>query len=325
MILFLAVLMVLAAALVVYSTRMPGRSHRGALPPLTEEEAALERRLAAHVAHLARTIGERHFARPEGLEEAVRYLQAAFAGLGYETRVHEFEAWGATFHNVEVELPGGERADEIVVVGAHYDTVRGTPGADDNASGVAALIEVARLLRGSAPARTVRFVALANEEPPFFRGPDMGSYRYARRCRERGEEVAAMFALESLGYYDDVPGSQRYPPPLGLLYPDRGDFIAFVGNLRSARLVRQAIGAFRQGTPFPSEGIAAPPLVPGVGFSDQRSFWVHGYPALMITDVPLYRNPHYHRATDTPEQVDTARLARVTGGIARVVAHVAGG
>jgi Zn-dependent M28 family amino/carboxypeptidase len=307
----------------VLSIFMPGRSHRGELPPLSADEKDLAERLRTHVEELAGHIGERHTGRPGALRDAADYVRAALGGLGLETGSQAYKAGGMTVENIDAEIRGGAKAREIVVVGAHYDTVPGSPGADDNASGVAALIEIGRAIRNRTEGLGVRLAAFVNEEPPFFHTEDMGSFRYAARCRERGERVAGMFCLESMGYYSDAPGSQEYPPLFRLLYPDRGNFIAFVGNTASRSLVRDSIHTFRRTTAFPSEGIAAPSLVTGVDFSDQWGFWEHGYPAVMITDTPIFRNPHYHGPSDTPEHVDYGRLARVTGGLARVVRHAA--
>jgi Zn-dependent M28 family amino/carboxypeptidase len=215
--------------------------------------------------------------------------------------------------NIEAELPG--RSAELVVVGAHYDSVSGSPGANDNGSGVAAALELARLMRDSRPERTVRFVWFVNEEPPFFTGEDMGSRRYVRVLKESGARVAAMFSLETIGYYDDRPRSQRYPPLIAALYPDTGNFIAFVANLASRGVLREALGAFRRHARFPSEGAAMPAFVPGVDWSDHASFWEAGYPALMVTDTAPYRYPHYHLASDTPDKLDYERLARVVTGL----------
>ncbi len=208
-----------------------------------------------------------------------------------------------------------------IVVGAHYDTVPGSPGADDNASGVAVLIELAALLKGET--LPIRFVAFANEEMPYFQGPEMGSWTWARRARERGEPIRAMYSLEMLGYYRDAPGSQRYPPPLGLFYPDRADFIAFVGDLGARSLVRDSIRLFREKSMFPSEGVAAPAFIPGVTWSDHWSFRSHGFPAIMITDTAFNRYPHYHLPSDTPDKLDYERMARVTLGLAAMLKDLA--
>ena len=287
---------------------MPGRSHAGALPPLSAEGKALAERLRKHVVELSKD------QRNLDLETAARYIEAA---LGANAASHHFESAGRKVRNIEV--PCSQRS--YVVVGAHYDTVPGSPGADDNASGVAALIELGGLLgRDGLP---IRFVAFANEEPPHFMGPDMGSWSWARRAKERGETVRAMFSLEMLGYYSDAPGSQRYPPPLGFFFPDRADFIAFVGDLGARKLVRTAIASFRRNVKFPSEGLAAPSFIPGVSWSDHWSFRDHGFPAIMVTDTAFYRYAHYHLPSDTAEKLDYERLARVTLGLAGVLRELA--
>ncbi|MEA3275961.1 MAG: M28 family peptidase, partial [Pseudomonadota bacterium] len=199
----------------------------------------------------------------------------------------------------------------------------GSPGANDNGSGVAAVLELARLLAGRALARTVRFVAFVNEEPPFSYTPEMGSLVHARAARDRGDRIQAMLSLETIGHYSDRPGSQRYPYPLSLFYPDTADFIGFVGNLGSRQLVRSAVQSFRRHAFFPSEGAAVPAWVKGVGWSDHWSFWQAGYPAIMVTDTAFFRYAHYHSAGDTPEKIDYARTARVVEGLASVIADFA--
>jgi peptidase M28-like protein len=299
--------------------RMPGRSHTGASPPLTAEEQELERRLAEHVRALAGEIGERSMTRPGSLEAAARYLERQLREHGYAVESQEVAPPSA--RNLAAELRGGARAEEIVIAGAHYDSVFGSPGANDNASGTAAVLELARLFKGRGLQRTLRFVLFVNEEPPYFLGDAMGSRRYAARSKERGENVTAMLSLETIGYYSDAEGSQKYPAPFSLFYPSRGDFIGFVGNLGSASLVRRCVGAFREGTRFPSEGLAAPEFVPGIGWSDHSSFWEQGYPAVMVTDTAPFRYPDYHLGSDTPDKLRYDRMARVVLGLARVVEH----
>jgi Zn-dependent M28 family amino/carboxypeptidase len=302
---------------------MPGRSHRGPLPALTEAERVLQDRLRGHVEEFAGRIGERSLRRPRALEAAARYVEEALSAAGLEPRPEPFTVNGEAVRNVVAETRGGADA-EIVLLGAHYDTVAGCPGADDNATGVAALIEIARACAGRPLPRAVRFVGFVNEEPPFFQTAAMGSLRHARAARERRERIVAMLSLETIGYYADIAGSQEYPFPLGTFYPDRGDFLAFVGNLRSARLVRRAVASFRRHAAFPSEGLAAPEFLPGVGWSDQWAFWQAGYPAAMVTDTAPFRYPHYHLASDTADRIDGERLARVVAGLGRVTLDLAG-
>ena len=306
-----------------FMTGMPGSSWSGPLPPLTEKQQLIHDNLKHHVATLAGRIGERNVWRPRSMEAAAGYIRTTFEEAGYVVNVQSFTSRGLSVNNLEAVLPGHGAADEIIVVGAHYDSVAGSPGADDNASGVAALLELARLLAGKTLPRSVRFVAFANEEAPFFYGDEMGSNRYAARAQAQGERIEAMLSLETLGYYTEQPGSQRYPFPFSLFYPDTGNFIGFVGNFSSRALVRRAIGAFRAATSFPSEGVAAPSGMEGVHWSDHWSFWQAGYPAIMVTDTALFRYPHYHAATDTPEQLDYTGLARVTGGLAEVIGALA--
>ena len=285
----------------------------------------LETRLKEHVAVLAGDIGERHVGRPDALHAAEAFVAGALAAHGRHVARQTYTAGGVPSSNLEVTVPGTSRASEIVLVGAHYDTVPGSPGADDNASGVAALIEIARILRGARFARTVKLVAFVNEEPPFFLSGEMGSSVYARDARRRGDDIRAMLSLEMLGCYRDGHGSQAYPPFLRFFYPEAGNFIAFVSNLRSRRLLQEVTRAFRRVCDFPAERLASPAIVPGVSWSDQRSFWREGYPGVMVTDTAFYRYPHYHLASDTPDRVDYARMARVVAGLAQTVQALAAG
>jgi hypothetical protein len=304
--------------------RMPGKSFRGPLPPLTAEQVSLRDELRRHVEKLAGEIGERNAGyKPKSLAVAADYLESTFADAGFKVERQTFEAEREQCHNLIVEIPGGTKPEEIVVIGAHYDSVIGAPGADDNASGTAALLALVKLPRLQKPARTLRFVAFVNEEPPFFMTERMGSLVYARRCRARGEKVVAMLSLESLGYYSTDKGSQKYPFPVGLFYPSRGDFVAFVGRTSDAALVRRCVKTFREQAQFPSEGGALPGALPGIGWSDHWAFWQAGYPALMATDTAPFRSPHYHTADDTPDKLDYDRFARAVDGLGKVVADLA--
>ena len=304
---------------------MPGHSYVGMPPPLSTAEIALRDHLRQHVQILAGAIGERHIWRPAALEQAVRHIEATWYGQGYKVARQPFAVNGQTVYNLEAELPGDSRRDEIVLVGAHYDPVPGSPGANDNTTGTAAVLEMARLLGGQRLPRTVRFVAFVNEEAPFFQHDAMGSWLYARRSRARGEQIVAMLSIETIGYYSDAVGSQHYPFPFGLFYPRTGNFVGFVGNIASRTLVRRSIAAFRRHTAFPSEGVAAPGWMTGIGWSDHWAFWQEGYPALMVTDTALFRYAPYHTRADTPEQISYDRMARVVAGLARVVTALAGG
>ena len=319
----LAVIPLVILAVSWFVTGMPGSSWSGPVPPLSDKEQLIHDNLKRHVTELAGRVGERNVWRPEAMTAAAGYIRKTLEDSGYEVNAQSFSSRGQTVNNLEAVLSGHAAADEIIVVGAHYDSVAGSPGADDNASGVAALLELARLLAGTTLPRTVRFVAFANEEAPFFYGDEMGSKLYAARAHAQGEHVEAMLSLETMGYFTDQPGSQRYPFPFSYLYPDTGNFIGFVGNFSSRTLVRQAVGTFRASTAFPSEGVAAPSGMEGIHWSDHWSFWQAGYPAIMVTDTAPFRYPHYHDETDMPEQLDYTGLARVTGGLAEVVGVLA--
>lgn len=300
----------------------PGQSYSGPLAPLDEHESALAKSLKSDVEKLAGEIGERSMSRYAKLIEAAAFIEKSLRAAGFQVNRQSYEVKGRTAANLEVEIAGAKAPTEIVVVGAHYDSAAGAPGANDNGSGVAALLALARKFAGTPTGRTLRFVAFANEEPPHFQEPSMGSLRYARRGKERKENVVAMLSLETIGYYTDAPDSQHYPPPLGLLYPSTGNFIAFVANPESDTLVREAAASFRKHAKFPSQWGVAPAMMPGVGWSDHWSFWQQGYQAIMVTDTALFRYPHYHLKTDTPDKLDYSRMARVVAGLEHVVADL---
>jgi Zn-dependent M28 family amino/carboxypeptidase len=303
---------------VVYMIGMPLRSYSGDFGPASAQEIELSRQLREHVSILAAT--ERNIWRKQSLDQVANFLEKTLSGIGFEVNEQTFDSRGERVKNLEVEIRGG---DDIVVIGAHYDSVFNSPGANDNASGVAALLELSRMLKDSRPKQTLRFVAFVNEEAPFFASGEMGSQLYAARARVRGEKIVAMLSLETIGYYSDKPGSQRYPAPLHFFYPSEGNFIAFVGDVASRSLVRRAIRTFRTAARFPSEGAALPRWIPGVSWSDHASFWQHGYPAIMVTDTAPYRYPHYHTAADTADRLDYQRMARAVLGLRDVITDLA--
>jgi Zn-dependent M28 family amino/carboxypeptidase len=275
------------------------------------------------VEKLAGEIGERTFYRPEQLNAAADYVETTLAEGGRNVTRQSYKVVGELCHNLEIEIPGSSRRDEIVLIGAHYDSVVGSPGADDNASGVAALLALANSPALQKPARTLRFVGFVNEEPPSFQTEEMGSLVHARSCRERGDNIVLMLSLESLGYYSTDKGSQKYPFPIGWFYPSCGDFVGFVGRTKDAKRVRQCVKTFRQNAQFPSEGAALPGWLPGIGWSDHWAFWQAGYPALMVTDTAIFRSPHYHLESDTPDKLDYDRFARVVQGVGKVIETLA--
>jgi len=278
------------------------------------KELKLQEELEEHVRYLAGKIGERNYQSYHNLQRTISYICEYWARVGYQVQAQHYEVDGRQFTNLWVEIEGSTRPQEIVVVGAHYDSVVGTPGADDNASAVAGLLALSGRAHGKRGECTLRFVAFANEEPPFFMSPTMGSLVYARGCQARGDDIQAMVCLEMLGYY-----CEKQPETLGLL-PERGDFIALVGNPQSEELVKRAARAFHQTVKFPLQA-AAPctNLVPYASFSDHWSFWQCGYPAFMVTDTGPMRNPHYHLPSDLPETLDYERMTMVVFGVEGVL------
>lgn len=318
----LAVAAAAVAAFGIYCMRMPGATHQGELPPADAALLELRDRLRAHVQALAGDIGERNHDNRARLELAADYVAQQFDAMGYLAATDVFGP--AQFRNFIVDLYGRELREQVIVVGAHYDSAWLTPGADDNASGVAGLLEIARALKDRPLRRSVRFIAFANEEEPFFGGDEMGSMVAARRSSDRGEQITGMFSLEMIGFYSDQWRSQYYPRPVRRFYPRVGNFIAFVGNLRSREFLHAVVGEFRSAAAFPSEGLAAPEwLVPDIRRSDNYSYWRHGYPAIMVTDTSNFRNYNYHNAGDLPDTLDYERMARVVSGLAATVAALA--
>ena len=320
------VVAVIAVAGARYLTAVPGESHQGTLPPSSEAEKTTAARLLTHIRAIASK--PHNIDHYDELEKSARYIEETLTALGYQPVPQIYEVEGRAVRNIEavIEPSRPDAGTKTIVVGAHYDSYDDTPGANDNGSGTAAVIELARLLADlrNTGNKRIRLVLFVNEEPPYFQTPDMGSYRYAKLLAERRESVIGMISLETLGCFLDYPGSQKYPPPLGLLYPSKGDFIAFVAMTGSRDLMQSLIGSFRRHTQFPSVGGVAPGFVPGIDWSDHWSFEEFRYPAVMITDTAYFRYPHYHKVTDTPDKVDVDKLARITHGVERVIREMAG-
>jgi Zn-dependent M28 family amino/carboxypeptidase len=289
----------------------------------------LSQRLYRHVDMLAGLIGPRHEAKPSTLEATQAYLHRQF--LERDEAV-DLESFPSLNHRQAVNLvasrPGQKKPEQIVILGAHYDTVSTTPGADDNASAVAMLLEVSRLLKGVPAKQTLRLVLFANEEPPHFHTDTMGSQYHARQCRERGDRVKAMICLEMVGYYSDAPGSQDYPMPLSpiakKLFGHRGNFITVVSNFKSAKLLWPFRRGFKSAVKFPCVTLALPEAIHDIRLSDHGSFWDQKYPAVMVTDTSFHRNPHYHQPSDTPDTLNYPAMAKVTIGVAGAVAKLCG-
>lgn len=287
-------------------------------------------RLRAHVQHLSEALYPRSFDQPLKLAAAAAYIRAAFVTTGAEVRTQEVWVDGERFENVIARF--GPKSGSLLVVGAHYDShgdqrevpadphahsrETHTPGADDNASGVAGLLELARLLATNPPRQAVELVAYTLEEPPNFRTEHMGSAWHAKAVRQDAQSVELMISLEMIGYFSDVEGSQTYPlPGMKLFYPSTGDFIALVSRPRDWAPTRRLKAAMAGANDLPVRSINAPPTVPGVDYSDHRSYWAVGIPAIMVTDTAFMRNLEYHRAGDTADRLDYSRMAQAVQGV----------
>jgi Zn-dependent M28 family amino/carboxypeptidase len=276
-----------------------------------------------HINALAAEIGERNVFRPHALAAAASYIGATWRGQGYEVASQFYSVRRVQCANLEATRLGATRPDQILIIGAHYDTVPGSPGANDNASGVAGLLELAASFSRIVPAMTVRFVAFVNEEPPFFMTDRQGSAVYAKAARDRGDDIRLMVSLETIGYFCRELGSQRYPPLFRWFYPNRGNFLALISNFRSLAITRQVACSFRRHSDLPVEHAAVPSFVPGVSWSDHRSFWQCGFRALMATDTAFYRYPYYHTADDTPDKLSYPELSRAIEGLHLALADFA--
>jgi Zn-dependent M28 family amino/carboxypeptidase len=301
---------------------MPGISYSGSIK-LNVEEKKLSKRLHQHILVLAGIIGERNLTRSAALERSAQYIERQFRNMGYSVKLQTYSTGGKQVRNIIAEIKGHREPQSILIVGAHYDSIEGSPGANDNASGVAAMLELARMLAKKAPASSIRFVAFVNEEPPYFKTPDMGSRVYVDRMQSKSIRIVGMLSLETMGYYRSGKKTQHYPFPFNYFYPQRGNFIAFVGNLHSRDFLHRSLSLFRQHTQFPSEGVAAPAWIPGIDWSDHGSFWQKAYPALMVTDTALFRYPHYHSDKDLPQYINFDYLARVVTGLNVVILELA--
>jgi Peptidase family M28 len=317
-----------------FGMRMPGKNVSKA-GPLSSDEVALREELRADVQKLAGEIGERNMWHYAQLNAAADFIEDSFSRAELRTRRDSYDMRGQTCHNIEAEIPGVQATpvsslpagasakagpQPIIIIGAHYDSVFGSPGANDNGTGAAATLALARRFATAKPKHTLRFVAFVNEEPPYFLSGEMGSLVYARRCKERGDKISAMISLETIGYFSDAPDSQTYPSPgLGVFYPKVGNFIGFVSNVKSRALLRRVIMLFRKHANIPSEGASLPAFIPGVSWSDQWSFWQHGYPAIMVTDTAPFRYPYYHSSSDTPDKLDYDRFTLVVSGMEKVI------
>jgi Zn-dependent M28 family amino/carboxypeptidase len=282
--------------------------------------------LFEHVEQLSVKIGSRSVFEYENLTAAKEYILSRLRGIGYAPELQNFSYQDRIFSNVVLTLPGKTQPEKIVLIGAHYDTVAGTPGADDNASAVAILLEMSRLLKDYSPDTTLRLVFFTLEEPPIFRTEFMGSAIHAQGALNKKENIIAMLSLEMLGYYSDQERGQSFPFPfMSLMYSTTPDFIAVVGNLSSRRLVKQVENSIRKSGGIPVETLTTFSLVPGVDFSDHNSFWKRGYTAVMITDTAFYRNPNYHSPDDRIETLDFHKMSALLEALVQTAKDLTSG
>ena len=285
--------------------------------------ASSEQALYGHVHALSVVIGSRSIWEYKKLQEAEQYIRTFLEGEGIPFSLQGYDHEGNRYNNIVVTLEGESRRDESVVIGSHYDTVYGTPGADDNASAVAVLLELCRTLKDYRPDRTLKMIFFVLEEPPSFRTPAMGSTVYAMQARDRGENIVGMISLEMVGYFNEAEGTQAFPVPgLQWLFPDRGDFIGVVGNVHSRELTLAVAESLKAGSAIPVEHFVALPFIPGIGSSDHGSFWKMGFRAVMVTDTAFYRNPNYHSPEDTIETLRFDKMSQIVRGLVHVVEYL---
>jgi hypothetical protein len=307
-------------ALLGYMTWMPAPDFEGDEKEIEFESSGLEERLRGHVVRLSESRPGRNIIATDNLTPARNYIAKQFSDIGFNPRYQSYDIEGDEYSNIIVDIPSPVKGAPVLIVGAHYDSVENSPGANDNASGVAAIIEIGRYFSIHQPLHNhLRLIAFANEEPPFFHTDEMGSLVYAKTLSIRNETVLGMISLETIGYYTDAKGSQKYPRVFDLIYSDQGNFLSFVGNFQSRNLLTSSIALFRKQSKVPSQGVVSPAFVPGVGWSDHWSFWKVGLNAIMVTDTALYRYQHYHESTDTPEKLNYQYYAKVVFGLNKVI------
>lgn len=283
------------------------------------QPAADTARLRRHLTYLTTTPQPRNYRHPAVLDSVAAYIGRHLAAAGARTEQQPYRVQGQTYRNVIGSF--GPAEGPRLIIGAHYDVCGEQPGADDNGTGVAALLELARLL-GQQPALPYRvdLVAYTLEEPPFFRTPNMGSYVHAASLHAAGVPVRGMVALEMLGYYDDSRGSQRYPIwPLKFIYGSRGNYVTVAQKFGNGRFGRQFARRYKAAAGLPVKRFKAPAWLPGIDFSDHLNYWKFGYSALLLTDTAFYRNQQYHEAGDTVGRLDMRRLGLAVDAVRAVL------
>jgi Zn-dependent M28 family amino/carboxypeptidase len=319
---------VVVLAGIVWVTVQPWVSAIPSAPPVVDAA-----RLEAHVKKLSEDFYPRSFDQAKNLDAAADYIRDEFRAAGGVVSEQQYDVNGRQFRNIIARFgsAGPDGTAPLTVIGAHYDShgdlsqgtvprETHTPGADDNASGIAGLIELARMFGKQAPPRSIELVAYTLEEPPNFRSENMGSMRHAKRLAATGRKVDMMIVLEMIGYFSDAPNSQRYPVPgLGLIYPTQGNFISVIGRIDDREITRHVKAKMSGATDLPVWSMNALPIVQGIDFSDHLSYWAHGISAVMVTDTSFYRTPHYHQAGDVATTLDYKRMAKVVQAVGAVM------
>ena len=308
----------------------------GKLPEITQGEKAMAGAIEKDLKFLTVEVGERNAWKYENLNKTADWIEGQFREMGYAVRRQSYQAThqkgpeemkkfleNKPFANIEAEFKGS--GDGIIVIGAHYDTVSGSPGADDNGSGIAVMLETARRMAGDRCKKTVRFVAFVNEENPFFNSEDRGSLVYAKSCKQKGERIDGAICFDMLGYFRDEKRTQGYPISAGKwVYGDRGNYVMFVGNLQSWDMTDRAARAFWEKASINCERFVYPDFIETDGSSDMASFWEMGYPAVLATDTAMFRNGMYHSYLDKMNVLDMDKLGRVGMGMLGVIRELAG-
>ncbi len=282
---------------------------------MKNELGVFENELRADVSFLSETLGPRNPVHHASMTAAAEWIEKRWISQGYEVKRQTFLVAGKECSNLEIEIPGRRFPSEIIIVGAQYDTWPESPGANNNGSGMAVLLKLSDMLKEQRPDRTLRIVAFTTQEPPYDNTESMGSLRYARRCKERGEKIRVMLCMDAIGIYKDDPNTQKLPFPFSLFYPNRGNFLAFIADLESRTCVIEATRGFKKGSAFPIEAGSAPRWVKGVSWSDHLSFWKYGYRGIQITDTGAFRSFSHTTSDDTMEKIDFGALARIAVGM----------
>ncbi len=324
MIFFIFLIIILLAAFLLYSVlKIRFTPSVSATKPASTQSQDVHR-LYKHVEHLSVHIGSRSVYEYDKITATKYYIVSCLEDFGFVPELQSYNYDGKEYSNIIVSIKGARFPDEVVIIGAHYDSVYGTPGADDNASAVAVLLEMCRVLKSFSPARTLKLIFFVIEEPPVFRSKYMGSYVYAMEAKAKNENIKSMISLEMLGFFTEKKGGQTFPLPLmNLLYPSTPNFIAIVGDLSSRNLVNKVKNSLNKASSIPVETLSTFSFIPGVDFSDHHSFWEMGYQAVMITDTAFYRNPNYHTARDSIDTLDFDKMPNLLKGLIQTAKDLA--